>query len=129
MSFELFLRIRPPRIGGGVEQISGTDKLDSLKVVITTTPTSPRAGQEVIVDALVVDKNGKPLTGAMVTAEADMQTMSMGVRSTRFTESGVGHYHCRMRFSMAGIWRVNLTIGLPCERKPLRRSTSVQVGE
>jgi hypothetical protein len=55
--------------------------------------------------------NGAELERAEVSARQEMTTMAMTVPAATITPQGSGRYEARMAFTMAGPWRVTITVG------------------
>lgn len=83
--------------------------------VVTLTPGSGRftVGHDNLVSVQVRDARGNPLPNAVVSLHADMMTMSMPVPDAHATADGTGRYSARLAFSMAGPWRLTVTIVAP----------------
>lgn len=76
------------------------------------------SGQLVTGDGNVVsldirDHAGHPLESAVVRVHADMTTMAMPVPDVSAVARGSGRYRARLLFSMAGPWRLTVTITAP----------------
>lgn len=76
------------------------------------------SGQLVIGDANTVSldvrgRDGRSVTHAQVRVHADMTTMAMPVPDVTATAQSDGRYHARLIFSMAGPWRLTVTIAAP----------------
>lgn len=61
----------------------------------------------------VRDSAGQPVKDATVRVHAEMTTMPMPVPDVAATAQGSGLYHARLLFSMAGPWRLTVTIATP----------------
>ena len=76
------------------------------------------SGQLVMGDGNMVsldvrDRAGHPLADATVRVHADMTTMAMPVPDATATAQGGGRYTARLLFSMAGPWRLTITVAAP----------------
>lgn len=76
------------------------------------------SGQLVIGDANAVSldvrgRDGHPVSHAVVRVHADMTTMAMPVPDVTATAQSDGRYRARLTFSMAGAWRLAVTIAAP----------------
>ena len=83
----------------------------SLLVLATLNPAAPQTGDNML-DLMVMDATGKPVTGLKLTTSVAMTSMDMGTTHPAFTETGGGHYTAKVSFGMDGPWRVvvrNLT--------------------
>jgi len=59
------------------------------------------------------DRAGHPLADATVRVHADMTTMAMPVPDVTATARGGGRYTAHLLFSMAGLWRLTITVAAP----------------
>ena len=84
---------------------------------ITATMAFPAKPGDNALDIAVMDKAGKPVTAAKVTAQVAMTSMDMGTASPEVREKGKGHYAATAAFSMAGPWRITVKVAAP-GRKP-----------
>ena len=82
-------------------------------VTATIAPDSPKARRKNVLTMTVTGSDGKPLSGAMVTSSVAMTSMDMGTTHPAFSDLGNGHYQGNVTFSMAGPWRVVLTVTPP----------------
>ena len=96
----------------------GSQQENDLVVVLTGNPALPIRGRNVL-DALVTDAAGRPVTDAQVSFDLDMTTMSHGLNIVPAQPTGNGHYAGQVFFMMPGPWRVVTVIerpGKPAER-------------
>jgi YtkA-like len=70
-------------------------------------------GKENMALITVVGQNGAPVDGASISVGQEMTTMPMSVPPAAVTPQGGGRYQARMMFSMAGSWRVTISIARP----------------
>jgi Cu(I)/Ag(I) efflux system membrane fusion protein len=92
--------------------------MNDLVVVLTGNPVMPIRGRNML-DVLITDDSGKPITDAQVAFDLDMTTMSHGANIVPAQSSGNGHYAGQVSFVMPGPWRVITVIqrpGKPAER-------------
>ncbi len=75
--------------------------MGGLSVTAAVKPNPPRAGNNVL-DLLVTDAAGKPVTGLKLTTTVAMTSMDMGTTTPAFKDVGSGHYTVTVVFSMAG---------------------------
>jgi len=75
-------------------------------------PSSAKAGDNALTIA-VADSDGKPVSGAKITASVAMTSMDMGTTHPVITEKGPGQYAATANFSMAGPWRVRVKVTAP----------------
>jgi hypothetical protein len=88
---------------------TGVKQAGDLRIWITTSPNPPKPGNATL-DAYVIDSNGQPVDDAVLTYNINMTNMNMGTSVLRPSLVGDGHYSRVARFSMAGPWRVTITI-------------------
>ena len=88
---------------------SGVKQAGDMRIWITTNPSPPKPGTATVV-AYLVDSNAKPIDDAVLTYSINMTNMNMGNSVLRPTLVGEGQYSRDARFSMAGPWRVTITI-------------------
>ena len=74
-----------------------------------TSAEAPKRGTAQL-DAVVVDKDNKPVTNATVSFDIDMTNMSHGKNVIKTSAAGDGHYASKVRFMMGGPWRVIVVI-------------------
>jgi hypothetical protein len=82
-------------------------------VVMTAVSGQMVVGRHNDVTFDVRDQAQRPITGATMRLQADMTTMAMPVPPTIATDQGSGRYVAHPFFSMAGPWRLTLTIAVP----------------
>lgn len=70
-------------------------------------------GDDNVVSFAVRDRSGRPLAGATVRVHADMTTMAMPVPDATAAAQSGGRYGIRLLFSMAGLWRLTVTVAAP----------------
>ncbi len=70
-------------------------------------------GDSNVVSLGVRDHAGHPVADATVRVHADMTTMPMPVPDVMAAAQGNGRYRARLVFSMAGPWRLTITIATP----------------
>ena len=79
-----------------------------LPTIVTLKQNPPVAGDNVL-DVVVTDAGGKPVTGLKLAATVAMTSMDMGTEHPKLVEGKDGHYSVPVKFSMKGPWRVMLT--------------------
>lgn len=94
---------------------------------ITATMASPAISGDNVLDIIVTNAAGKPLTAAKVTAQVAMTSMDMGTTSPLVKETGKGHYTTTVAFSMAGPWRVTVKVAAP-KQKPQTKAFDFMAG-
>ncbi len=77
----------------------------------------------------VVDAGGKAVTGAVVRAEVKMTSMDMGTARPPFREMGSGLYAGDVTLSMAGPWRITLSVTPPGSKTPIVKILDVRAVE
>lgn len=80
------------------------------KVVLTTDPPVPVAGQDTAFRVTVTDEARKAVGGAKVEADLKMPTMDMGKNVITLSDKGDGTYEGKGQFTMAGPWNVIVTV-------------------
>ena len=83
---------------------------------ITATMASPAKAGDNVLDIVLKNAAGKPLTAAKITAQAAMTSMDMGTTDLSVKEIGKGHYTTTVTFSMAGPWRVTVKVSAPGQK-------------
>ncbi|WP_040205971.1 FixH family protein [Neobacillus jeddahensis] len=73
-------------------------------------PKSFTPGQSTPIQFTILDKDGKPVKGAKVSAELDMDMMSHGDVSIKMQETGNGVYTGKATFEMEGDYTAAITI-------------------
>ena len=82
-------------------------------VTAAIAPDPPKARGKNALTLTVTGLDGKPLTGATVTASVAMTTMDMGTSRPVFQDMGGGRYQGSIIFSMPGPWRVSVVVAFP----------------
>jgi hypothetical protein len=82
------------------------------KMSLNTPPDALKVGKNTL-QFTILDAAGKPLTGAKVTTAVAMTNMDMGTAHPQAREGKGGRYTTGVEFSMAGPWRVTLTVTPP----------------
>lgn len=94
-------------------QLNGTALGDGLRAgdyaVWLTSADAPKRGTAQL-DAVVLDKDNRPVTDATVSFDIDMTNMSHGKNVIKTTAAGDGHYAGEVHFMMGGPWRVIVII-------------------
>jgi hypothetical protein len=62
------------------------------------------------VEIMVADANGKPVSDAKVTLDMSMTNMNMGKYTVVATSAGSGRYTGSITYSMAGPWRITVSV-------------------
>jgi YtkA-like len=88
---------------------TGVKQAGDMRIWITTNPSPPKPGTATVV-AYLVDSNGQPVDDAVLTYNINMTNMNMGTSILRPSLVSEGQYSRDARFSMAGPWRVVITI-------------------
>ncbi len=74
------------------------------------TPKSFTSDQATPIQMEILDREGKPVEGAKVSADLDMQGMSHGDISMKMEETGKGMYVGQAEFEMEGDYTAAITI-------------------
>ena len=77
--------------------------------IMATTLSAPKSGDNPLT-ITVTDAEGKPVTGATLSASVAMTSMDMGTTHPAVTEKGAGQYASTVNFSMAGPWQVKVKV-------------------
>jgi hypothetical protein len=88
------------------------DRPKRLNVSATLSPNPPAVGANML-DIVVTDANGKPVTGLKLATSVAMTSMDMGTEHPQVIEGPAGHYITMVSFSMSGPWRVMLAGSVP----------------
>ncbi len=100
-------------VGGcGRSQSGATGAQDSYQVTFATEPAQPLIGDGVVVITLE-DAAGKPVDGATIAVEANMNHAGMVPVNAGSGESQDGVYRIPLRWTMGGAWYVDARITLP----------------
>jgi hypothetical protein len=138
VSFQVFLRLRPSRMkrgassGEGMEGMrasSPPENADGYRVTATISPDPPKAGAKNRLMIRALDAGGRPVSGAKVRASVAMTSMDMGTAHPPFEETAKGVYEGDVVFSMAGPWRVSLSVAVPGSKSPAVRTLDFDVSE
>lgn len=90
-----------------------TDGRSGYVVTLATDSGALDTGGGNVVTFLIQDSHGAPLPNATVRVHADMTTMAMPVPDASATAQGHGRYVAHLIFTMAGTWRLTVTIQAP----------------
>ncbi len=112
LSFQVYLRFRPSR-SRNMSLGAKPTKNTGISITAALAPDPPQAGQDSTLTITVTRADGLPLPGATVTASVAMTTMDMGTTHPALTDSGTGRYTGPVQFSMAGPWRVTVSVTPP----------------
>jgi len=80
------------------------------------TPKSFTPDQSTPIQMKILDREGKPVEGAKVSADLDMQGMSHGNISMKMQETGNGEYVGQANFEMEGDYTAAITIDYKGEK-------------
>ncbi|MCO6453652.1 MAG: FixH family protein [Caldilineales bacterium] len=97
-----------------------------IRVSLTVEPDPPVVGPAIL-HVRVVDQADKPLTGASISAKADMSHAGMQPVLGESTEAGDGDYTIPIEWTMGGDWFVTLDITL-ADGSSLSRRFDLSVG-
>ncbi|WP_231507714.1 FixH family protein [Bacillus sp. UNC41MFS5] len=81
-----------------------------------STPKSFTPNQLTPIQLVILDREGKPVRGAKVSADLDMQGMSHGDISMKMQETGNGEYVGQAKFEMEGDYTAAITIDYKGEK-------------
>jgi len=93
----------------------------------TISPSQPKARVKNPLTLTITGADGKPLVGATVKASVAMTSMDMGTSHPAFNDLGDGRYRGQVQFSMAGQWRVTVTVTPPGGGAPVTKALDYAV--
>ena len=85
-----------------------TARAGKYTVELSSQPSPPVVGENLLV--ITVKDGGKPVTGAGVDVHIDMTSMPMPADAKATPGRNAGEYGATVNFSMAGVWKVDVTI-------------------
>jgi hypothetical protein len=103
---------------------TATQKAGDLNVTLALSPFPPLGSKPGTFDVTLTDQTGKPVTDATVTLDLTMPSMWMPPNSLQAQSSGSGAYRADGRFTMRGLWRIEVII----ERGGQKQSVYFGVG-
>lgn len=103
----------------------GSKPAGAMTVTLGSSPNPPGRGNNTF-EVLVSDGQGHPVTDAQVSYNMDMTNMSMGKQIVTAAPLGDGRYSGRVRVSMAGPWRVIVSIARAGQTDTARFDFSVR---
>ncbi len=109
----------------GRAQSAASQTKDDYQVSFATDPAPPNQGAGAVI-VTVKDKQGKPVDGARVAVEANMNHAGMTPENANTAEGANGVYRMPLNWSMGGAWYVDVSITLP-SGEVLRRRFPVDV--
>lgn len=95
------------------------------KMDLNTDPTKPEFNKDTKFRLKLTDPDGKPVSGADVTASLVMPLMDMGKNEFRLADIGNGLYEGTGKFTMAGPW--NVTVSAKAAGKNAQQTFPVRV--
>ncbi|MCM3728969.1 FixH family protein [Neobacillus cucumis] len=90
-----------------------------------TTPKSFTPGQLTPIQLKILDREGKPIKGAKVSAKLDMQGMSHGDTSLKLQETGNGVYAGNANLEMEGDYTATIQIDYNGEKSLSEKRFSI----
>ncbi|MEH7547104.1 FixH family protein [Neobacillus vireti] len=90
-----------------------------------TTPKSFTPGQSTPIQLKILDREGKPVKGAKVSAKLDMQGMSHGDTSLKLQETGNGVYAGKGNLEMEGDYTATIQIDYNGEKSLREKRFSI----
>ncbi len=119
-----------PPVGTPSAPTSAAPPVPVMVSVVTAAiaPDPPKARRKNVLTLTVTGSDGKPLVGATVKASVAMTSMDMGTSHPAFQDKGDGRYQGQVTFSMAGPWRVTLTVSPPSGGPPMTKTLDYRVG-
>ena len=117
-----------PNIPKPTPEAGGTPRaLTVSSVTAVIAPAPPKAQRASPLTLTVMGSDGKPLVGATVTASVAMTSMDMGTSHPAVKDLGDGRYQGQVEFSMAGPWRVTVTVTPPGGGAPVTKALDYAV--
>lgn len=107
-------------VGTGCPSPKTPDASGDVTVTLAFDPQPPRVGPAEAVVTLA-GKDGRPVTGAVVKLEGNMNHAGMEPVFADAKEAGPGRYTASMKFTMGGDWFVLIDATLPDGRKVSRK--------
>ena len=101
-----------PAAAAGRASLGGARQAADLTITLYSAPNPPTRGTDVL-EAVVTDAQGQPVTDAQVAFDLDMTNMSHGKNVVAATPQGDGRYAGRAFFMMPGPWRVITLVARP----------------
>jgi hypothetical protein len=95
-----------------------------IKASLQTEP--PKVGYNLLTFTVTDKATGKPLEKLKVAAKVFMTSMDMGTDKPKVEELGKGRYQVKVSYSMAGPWRVELTLAI-LGQKPVVKNLDYNV--
>ena len=102
--------------------LGDTVQVGDMLVTLTTTSGQPRVGLNEL-HAVVTDAAGQAVRDAKVALDIDMTNMSHGLYMVDCQCGDDGHYSGQANFTMAGPWRIHVSIQRPGEPAVTARFT------
>jgi hypothetical protein len=124
-----FFRILPALLGLmavpilGCHRENAADRAPDVHVAMAFRPTPPKVGPNTAVVQLTGADN-KPVRGAAVKLEGNMNHAGMTPVFADATEDAPGHYRARLEFTMGGDWFVLVNATL-ADGRTVRRTVDV----
>ncbi|MBI3326303.1 MAG: FixH family protein [Nitrospinae bacterium] len=85
-----------------------TKQAGDLTVHLTISPMPPT--KETMLEATLIDGQGKPVTKANVVFDLSMPGMTMGEQRVKARSQGDGRYTAQGNFSMSGTWSIQVRV-------------------
>lgn len=101
-----------PPAAAGRASLGGTRQAADLTITLYSAPNPPIRGTDVL-EAVITDAQGQPVTDAQVAFDLDMTNMSHGKNIVAAASQGNGRYAGRAFFMMPGPWRVITFVARP----------------
>ncbi len=102
-------------MGKNKKESSSTATLVSIQAALKE--GAPKVGTETLILTLSDPVTGKPLEKLNVACKVFMTIMDMGTAKPKVDELGKGRYQVKVKFVMAGPWRVELNIAMPDQKQ------------
>jgi len=91
---------------------SAMQEVDGMVVMLSLSPYPPSASSTTNFDVKITDQSGQPVTDAVISLDLTMPSMYMPPNQVDLGASGNGIYASPGRFTMRGMWRIEVIIEL-----------------
>jgi hypothetical protein len=102
--------VAPPVDGTRLPENTSTQKINNLNVSLALSPYPPVGFKETNFDVTLTDENGQAVTDAAITLDLTMPEMPMPSNTPNLQHTGNGLYKGTGRFTMGGLWRIEVII-------------------
>jgi hypothetical protein len=106
-----------PPAAKNLPENSAMQELDGMLVTLTLSPYPPNASRTTNFDVTITDQNGQPVTEAVISLDLTMPSMYMPPNQVNLGTVGNGNYASPGRFTMRGMWRIEVMIDLDGQKR------------